>query len=434
MTGEGAFTSVLFDHDKCVACVACTQACPTRAIRVRDSRVALRGDLCISCGECIRACPHDAVSAWTSSPSDLKRFDFTVAIPSTTLFSQFGPDVEPGRVLRALGSLGFDAAFDMTWMCEMVGGAVDTFLSECEDPWPKISATCPAIIRLIQIRYPDLLPHLVPVETPRELAAKWARRKYAAERRMPPDRIGVFYITPCSAIMQSIVAPVGLEESYLDGAFSVSEIYGPLRQALREGDGAEASSRFSGRGLGWAIAGGETSTLRNANTLAVSGVGDVTYVFDRIESGKFRSVDYLEAYICPDGCVSGPLLVEGRWAAKRTVREIARRFPARGGIQEEKVRELFRAHFFDLEEEIKARAVKPLAKDLGQAVRLHREREALLARLPRKDCAACGAPNCETLAADVTAGEASIDDCVFVRLERLGGHPGAGGGAAGVGS
>ena len=417
--------SVEFDRDRCVACVACCKACPTQAIRVREKQVVLDGERCIDCGECIRACPHDAVSARTSSPSDLKKYKYTVAIPSTTLFSQFGGDVEPARIIRALDRLGFDRCHDLSWMCEMVGRATDTYLAECGEPWPKISVTCPAVIRLIQIRYPDLVPHLIPFEVPRELAAKLVRRRLSQELGLPASDIGIFYLTPCSAIMHSILWPVGLEESYLDGAFSIAEIYGPLRKAIDETNDVPAAPDLSPRGLQWAVAGGETSMMRSGNTLTLSGVQDVTYVFDRIESGKFRSVDFIEAYICPDGCVSGPLLIEGRYAAKRTIREIVSRLGARGAVKEEKVRSLVREHFFDIEEQVRARPVKAPARDLREAVRLKQEKDSLMASLPRKDCAACGAPTCEVLAEDVLRGAAATDDCVFVRIERLASPPAA---------
>jgi Na+-translocating ferredoxin:NAD+ oxidoreductase RNF subunit RnfB len=39
--------------------------------------------------------------------------------------------------------------------------------------------------------------------------------------------------------------------------------------------------------------------------------------------------------------------------------------------------------------------------------------------LPSKNCGACGAPDCETLAEDVVRGEARIDDCVFLKIESL---------------
>jgi ArsR family metal-binding transcriptional regulator len=84
---------------------------------------------------------------------------------------------------------------------------------------------------------------------------------------------------------------------------------------------------------------------------------------------------------------------------------------------------LLRDHFFDIESEIRARQVRPLARDLRQAIALKREKDALLEHLPRKDCAACGAPDCETLADDIVRGNAKLADCVFVRLEELEGKP-----------
>ena len=41
----------------------------------------------------------------------------------------------------------------------------------------------------------------------------------------------------------------------------------------------------------------------------------------------------------------------------------------------------------------------------------------MLERLPEKDCAACGAPDCETLADDIVLGERRVEDCVFVRID-----------------
>ena len=45
--------------------------------------------------------------------------------------------------------------------------------------------------------------------------------------------------------------------------------------------------------------------------------------------------------------------------------------------------------------------------------------DQLKADLPAKDCAACGAPSCAAHAEDVVRGLAALEDCVFVRLERL---------------
>ena len=83
-----------------------------------------------------------------------------------------------------------------------------------------------------------------------------------------------------------------------------------------------------------------------------------------------------------------------------------------GAVAEEKVRSLFREHFFDMEGEIKAPAITPMTETLQQAIRRRQEKHRLLDQLPKKDCAACGAPDCTTLAEDVLAGQADLSDCV----------------------
>ena len=421
--------SIVRDDSRCVGCVACCKACPTRAIRVRDGRQTVSAALCLDCGECIRACPHDALTARTSTPSDLAKFRHTVAIPSTALYSQFGRGVSLEQVAGALVHTGFSAFDDVSWMCQMVGGAVDTYLSECKGPWPKISATCPAVIRLILQRYPDLIPHVVPIETPRELTAKVARRKAAETTGLPPDEIGIFYITPCTAITQSIVSPVGLAESHFNGVFSIAELYGTLLRAIRAGCPPVSEESFNHAGLQWGLTGGESAGMRNVNSIAVSGVGEVVRVFDSIEAGKFQALDFIEAHVCPDGCIGGQLLVEGRHSARHTlqgilahVRERSARGPTRWA-QEEKVRSMFRERFFDMEEEIRAKPLTRGPSDLQHAILLRQERARVLSLLPRRDCAACGAPDCETFASDVVTDQADVNECVFVKLQQLASPP-----------
>jgi hypothetical protein len=159
--------------------------------------------------------------------------------------------------------------------------------------------------------------------------------------------------------------------------------------------------------------------MRNTNTMTVRGPDDVLFVFDHIEAGKYQSVDFVEAYLCPDGCVSGQLTIEGRHAAQRNIQHIVRQVGRQRPVDEEKVRAMVRDDFFDVEEQITARGVRPLAADLRTAIARRQEEEAIRARLPQRDCAACGAPNCATLAQDVVRGAAREDDCVFVKLEQL---------------
>lgn len=417
---EKRIHTVAFDKEKCIGCVDCVKACPTRAIRVRDGMATAMWELCIDCGECVRVCHYDAALSLTSSPAELKKFKYKIAMPSPVLYTQFGRQVHPDRVLQALKMIGFDDVYDETWMCEMVSAAIDTYLTECSGPWPRISTTCPAVMRLITIRYPDLVEHLIPIIAPRELAARDLKRKKAAQLSLAEDDIGIFHITPCSAKSEAINDPLELASSHLDGAISIREVFGPISKALKEIDRVELEHSFSPIGMDWAMGGGEIAGMRNENVLAVNGARQTLEVLDRIDSRQFRNVDFLEILLCPDGCISGPLTIAGRYEAQHTLALLIQHVASQSRVKEEKVRSLYREHYFAFEREIKTRPVQPLGPTITEGAAKAREKLAILGQLPKKDCAACGAPDCRTFADDVIRGRAKMSDCVFVRLEELG--------------
>jgi hypothetical protein len=250
------------------------------------------------------------------------------------------------------------------------------------------------VLRLIQLKYPDLLAHLIPIDTPRELAAKLQRRRLAAEHGLHPSEIGLFYISPCTALVDAIENPLGRRASHLDGAFSIAEVYGSLLRSIKADPRADS------------------------NAISVKGLDDVIYVLDRIESGTFSDADFINPYICSDGCFSGPLTVAGRYTAQRYLHQLVRQLGDPPPVKEEKIRALLQTRFFDLDAAIQPRNSQP-AQDLRQAVAEQQHKKELCARLPGKDCGACGAPDCDALAADVVRGEAELGHCPFVRIEQL---------------
>ena len=407
------------DTDKCEGRMQCMRVCPTQAIRVRKNKATIIEEKCIDCGECINACPSNAIIPLTDPFGELTKFRHTVAIPSPALYAQFGHKIMPDKILNGLKKLGFDDAFDLAPSCGEVSFAIQEFLREHKGPKPMISNACPTIVRLIQVKYPSLINHLTPLDIPREIAGREIKKKKSKRYGLKEKEIGTFYITPCPAKMISIKQPAGKQKSYLDGAISISDIYGPLLSAMENVENESYNKSLENLcilGMGWAMVGGICRTLRLKNSLAVSGLTETIKVFDDIEKGKLKHIDYIEAYSCPQGCVGGSLTVENLYISYNKILKIIealefQKIKACPDIQ--KVRKKYAQDYFFKKEKLEPRPLKPLNEDLAIAIKKRKEKEEIFASLPKIDCGACGSPTCMAFAEDVVKGEAKLTDCVI---------------------
>ncbi len=415
---------IRINDKKCLGCVHCMISCPTKAIRIREGKARLSADLCIDCGECIRFCPHDAVESQTTSFQDLNTFDYKVAIPSTVLYGQFKSETLPNEILYALRRVGFDYIYELSTICELNASAVDEYLKEHPQPRPLISSTCPVVIRLIQQRFPTLCDLIIPIEPPREIAAKILRATLPRALKLAPEKIGIIHITPCPAKIVSINRPATMEKSYLDGAISIRDIHHPVVRALKQSKEDAImchlfpENLFSGIGVGWSLSGGETRGLNNHRTVAVSGVRDTIRVLDQVESGLLRDVDLLECMVCPDGCVGGPLAVENPFLAKSRILHLVNSVGEKTVVDRSDMSLLYHKNFLSFLHSVKPSPATPLDDNPALAIAKAKKRDNLFRRLPKKDCGACGAPDCRTLTEDVVRGQASLSDCPFIRKEK----------------
>jgi len=420
---ENLRPSLEVSTERCIGCIHCLTSCPTRAIRIKNGKARIISELCIDCGECIRFCPHNAIEARTTSFSDLDSFKYKVAIPATVLYGQFDNATLPSEILFALRRVGFDYVYEISTICELNNAAIEKYLNEHPKPRPLIASTCPVVVRLIQRRYPSLCELIAPIEPPREIAAKILRTTLPRLLKIAPAEIGIIHITPCPAKMVSINRPATMARSYLNGAISIRDIYGPILQALQQSQEDTImchlfpETLFSGIGLGTALSGGETRGLKNHRTVAVSGVRDTIRVLDQVESGLLKDVDMLECMVCPDGCVGGPLAVENRFLAKSRILRLVSSMGERTVINQSDMNLLYNEDFLSFHHPVIPVGTPPLDADRARAIQKARERDKLSSRLPHKDCGACGAPDCQTLAEDIVRGLAELSDCPFMNKE-----------------
>jgi len=420
MSSEQYFHSIRVEEDRCDGRMKCMRICPTHAIRIRHGKAYILEDRCIDCGECITICPENAIIPLTDPIGELSKFRHTVAIPSPTLFAQFGRDILPHEILAGLKKLGFDDAFDLINTCGKVSFAIQEYLREHKGPKPIIFNACPTVVRLIQVKYPSLIDHVISLNIPRELAGREVKKKKAARYGIEEKEIGTFYITPCPVKMISIKQPAEKGRSYLDGAISIADIYGPLLSAMEDVDQISYQQSLQSiciLGIGWTVVGGISRTLRLKNSLSVSGISEIIKVFNDIERGKLKHIDFIEAYSCPQGCVGGSLTVENRYISFNKITKIIETLEyedIKACPDVRDVRKLFKQKFYSLERKIKPRPLEPLDGNLSVAIQKKKEKEKIFETLPKIDCGACGSPTCLSFAEDVVRNRAKTEDCLFI--------------------
>ena len=210
------YHSVRLDESLCKGCINCIKRCPTEAIRVRGGKASINNKFCIDCGECIRVCPHHAKLATYDKLDVMKKYKYTVALPAPSLYSQFNNLDDVNIVLNALLLMGFDDVFEVSAAAELVSEATRQYISEHEEQLPLISTACPSVVRLIRVRFPNLIPHLLPINPPVEVAAVLAVKKAMEDTGLPREEIGIMFISPCPSKVTYVKSPLGTEKSEIE--------------------------------------------------------------------------------------------------------------------------------------------------------------------------------------------------------------------------
>lgn len=404
--------SVTLDRDLCRGCTNCLKQCPTQAIRIQNGKAKILKERCIDCGECIRVCPYHAKKAVTDSFDILDKYKHTVALVAPAFLGQFSRTEDCNLILTSLLHIGFDDVFEVARGAEEITKATRELLKSGELLKPTMSSACPTVCRLIAVRFPNLINHIVPLRSPMELSAEAARNEAVAKTGLKPEEIGIIFISPCAAKATAVKDGLTVSKSQVDGVISIKDVYLRLAQKMGKIKEIEKLSKSGRLGTLWATSGGEAAAAGAERRISVDGIHNVIKVLEDIEDDKLNDIEYVEALACPGGCVGGPLTAENNFVACSRIKRICEGMEVDGGnITGEIARGWDSAPVY--------RPIMELDKDLSKAMEMSMKIEELTDKLPGLDCGSCGSPSCRALAEDIVRGYANEKDCIFVTREML---------------
>jgi iron only hydrogenase large subunit-like protein len=416
------FHHALFVHDDlCTGCTHCMTICPTQAIRVRGGKAKIIANKCVDCGECYKACPVSAIGVEQDDLEMIFKFPVRVILIPSVLTGQFSRKIMTSSIYNALKEIGFTHVYEVENTVEMVLDAFRQYRHEQKER-PMISSFCPAVIRLIQVKYPSLVGNIMRVNPPIDMSAMYYREKLKASG-IPEDNIGLFYATPCAAKIAAIKSPVGDKESAVTGVINMNFLYNRILKYLQrkytESEPPQTDDLLSSRGILWSLTRGEVAH-QSGRALAIDGIKNVNEFLENMENEKLDNIDFLEMRACDESCAGGILMSGNRFLTVERIKKRAEEYKAREVNKDHKITEGFLSvskHGFL--GSIEPRPMGKLDEKTSIALRKMERKRRLMCFLPGFDCGGCGAPDCQTLSEDIVQGNAQISHCVFLQQNMI---------------
>lgn len=414
--------ALIVDEEKCRGCCNCMSVCPTDAIRIRNGKTLIFQNRCIDCGACYRHCPESAIRVEQDDFGEIFKYKRRVALLPSILKGQFPDTISKQRIYEELINMGFTDVFEVGMMWRVFHLATARYIRRHQHQKPFISSFCPAVLRLIQTRFPSLLDHVIPMKAPVDIAALFYRRKLLAQGIDDAD-IGTFYVTPCAAKISAVKTPMPHERKILNGVINMDYIYNRVWKNIR-GEEKDMppeppTEALCEKGVLWFLTAGESEYARG-RSLAIDGIGNVSEFLENLENEEISDIDFLELRSCDQSCAGGVLTSCNRFLTVERLRNRAERSRRAAHLKDPDRWDEIDDDTEYLVDHIMLGKIKPkpamkLDEDMGKAMVKMAKLQKIIALLPGVDCGLCGAPNCQAHAEDVVAGDSKLNQCIFIQ-------------------
>lgn len=412
------------NEEACFGCTHCIKVCPTGALRVRNGKVQLNAERCIDCGVCMNVCPVGAIRVSEDDIARIYDYPVRVALVPSVFIGQFPRNIITRKIYSGILEEGFTHVYESEHGAGILIDEINAYLEKNRTVRPVISSFCPAIVRLIQVRFPSLVNNILLLKAPLDIAALSIRKKLESKGFREEDT-GVFYVTPCAAKIAAVKSPVGEKKSSINGVIRLDSLFKRvLAEINREGKGQcmvpEKEQLHPGE-MVWSLTGGEARHIRG-RCLSIDGVQNVIDFLEKLENDTVGHFDFIEMRACDESCAGGILTTTNRFLISERLHRRAEQYyidKEKGMIDSNKSTVHYRDYLTSRAHisRIESRSIDKLDEDMVQAMKKMEKIGELTALLPGINCGACGSPDCRTLAEDIVQQKARITDCLFVSLK-----------------
>lgn len=412
-----------FKHDLCIGCAHCTGVCPTNAIHVEDGHPVLDPNRCVDCGRCYMACPVNAIYIEQDDFQTVYDCKYPVLLLPSIFISQFEEKIKEKTILSALYHIGFKHVFEVEKSVDFIKNDMQKTVSEHAGCKPIISTFCPAIVRLIQVKFPVLVPNLYLSKPPLDLTALYIRKLLTEEDHIPEEDVGIFYAAPCAAKIAAIKSPATEEASPVTGVVNMNYLYNKVMRVIKQGeytlceDSRTRFHRLSKASVNFTLTGGEIGLLNTGRNLAIDEIHNVSDFLEKLEDEDIQDIDFLELRACDESCAGGILCANNRFLMAERQRNRMQKCPDEIDNEDNDLLNYtdYLAEHRKVRGKVEPRSMDKMDDNMAVAMQKMRRAFDINQNLPQVDCRICGYQSCKALSEAVVNGNAEVEQCVFVQ-------------------
>lgn len=368
--------SVVRDPNKCVLCRRCVSVCKNvqtvsaietidrgyKTIVASPFHMPLKDTPCVNCGQCIVACPTGALREKNSTDKvweALNNKDLHVVVQTApavraAIGEEFGYPIgtpTTGKMVAALKKLGFAKVFDTDTAADLTIMEEGTELVDRlknNGKLPMITSCSPGWIKFCEHFYPDMLDNLSTCKSPQNMFGAVLKSYYAEKSGNDPSKMFVVSVMPCTAKKYEAERPELASTGYpdVDEVITTRELAQMIKESgidfrnLEDEEFDDPMGEATGAGVIFGATGGvmeaalrslpylltgkdeeniDITVVRGTEGIkeaemdidglkvkaaVAHGLGNARKLLDKVRSGE-ASYDFIEIMACPGGCVCG---------------------------------------------------------------------------------------------------------------------------------